>query len=137
MLENRETCDARAHYLAIAVASVVVFVVTRLYIAFTDQLKRLSTAYADADATPAAWRVASRSWRSFVVGAVVARARGLIGVTDLAGAVQLALALGSAFPVGLLADRSSGEGAPMLAAIHSGDWLLKLLAIAVIVTLWR
>ena len=26
---------------------------------------------------------------------------------------------------------------PMLAAIHSGDWILKLLIIAVIITRWR
>ena len=127
------------NYLAIAVAAVAVFVVSTVYyIAFTDRLKQLSAAYADADARPAAWRVAIEILRSFVVGALVAGLVSLIGVTELAGAVQLALALWIGFPVVLLTGSVIWERVPpMLAAIHAGDWLLKLLMIAVIVTLWR
>jgi hypothetical protein len=125
------------NYLAIAVAAVAVFVVSIIYyIAFTNRLKQLSAAYADADARPAAWRVVTE--RSFVVGAVVAGLVSLIGVTDLAGAIQLALGLWIGFPVVLLTGSVIWEKVPpMLAAIHSGDWLLKLLVIAVVVTLWR
>ena len=61
----------------------------------------------------------------------------LIGTTDLAGAVQLALALWIGFPVVLLTGSVIWERLPpMLAAIHAGDWLLKLLVIALIVALW-
>lgn len=127
------------NYLAIAIAAVAVFVLSTVYyIGFTDRLKGLSAAYADADARPTAWRVAIEIVRSLVVGAVVAGLVSLIGVTDLAEAVQLTLALWIGFPVVLLTGSVIWEKVPqMLAAIHAGDWLLKLLVIAVIVTLWR
>ncbi len=127
------------NYLAIVVAAVAVFVVSTVYyIGFTDRLKRLSAAYADADARPPAWRLAIELVRSLVVGAVVAGLAALIGTTDLAGALLLALALWIGFPVVLLTGSVIWERVPpMLAAIHAGDWLLKLLVIAVIVTLWR
>ena len=127
------------NYLAIAVAAVAVFVVSTVYyIGFTDRLKRLSAAYADADARPAVWRVAIEILRSLVVGAVVSGLVSLIGVADLAGAVQLALALWIGFPVVLLTGSVIWERVPpRVAAIHAGDWLLKLLMIGVIVTVWR
>ena len=126
------------NYLPIAVAAVAVFVMSTVYyIAFTDRLKRLSAAYADADAQPATWRVVIEIVRSLVVGTVVAGLVSLIGTTDLAGAVQLALALWIGFPVVLLTGSVIWERLPpMLAAIHAGDWLLKLLVIALIVALW-
>ena len=126
------------NYLPILVAAVAVFVVSTVYyIASTDRLKRLSAAYADADARPAAWRVVIEILRSLVVGAIVAGLVSLIGITDLAGAVQLALALWIGFPVVLLTGSVIWEKVPpMLAAIHAGDWLLKLLTIVIIVILW-
>src|SRR5918992_5696918 len=52
--------------------------------------------------------------------------------------IQLGLALWIAFPVVLLIGSVIWEREPpMLVTIHAGDWLLKLLVIAVIVTLWR
>ena len=127
------------NWLAIIVAAVAVFVVSTVYyILFTAQLKRLSAAYADADGTPPPWKVAVEIARSLVVGAVVAGLVALIGVTDVAGALQLGLALWIGFPVVLLTGSVIWEKVPpMLAAIHAGDWLLKLLVIAMIVTLWR
>ena len=127
------------NWLAIIVAAVAVFVVSTVYyILFTAQLKRLSAAYADADGSPPPWKVALEIVRSLVVGAVVAGLVALIGVTDMAGALQLGLALWIGFPVVLLAGSVIWEKVPpMLAAIHAGDWLLKLLVIAMIVTLWR
>jgi hypothetical protein len=43
-----------------------------------------------------------------------------------------------AFPVVLLLGSVIWEDVPMrLAAIHSGDWLFKVLAVTTIVTLWH
>ena len=127
------------NYLAIAIGAVAVFVLSTVYyIGFADRLKRLSAAYADAEARPATWRVAIEIVRSFVVGVVVAGLVSLVGVTDLVGAVQFALALWIGFPVVLLTGSVIWEKVPpMLAAIHLGDWLLKLFVIAVLVTQWR
>lgn len=126
------------NWLAVVVAAVVVFVLSTVYyIVFTARLKELSPAYADAEGTPAPWKMIVEIARSLVVGAVVAGLAGLTGVADLGGAVQLGLALWLAFPVMLLIGSIVWEKVPpMLALIHMGDWLMKLLVISVIVTLW-
>jgi hypothetical protein len=126
-------------YVAVAVAAVAVFVLsTAYYIAFTKHLKRLSAAYADAESGTPPWKVAIELLRSALVGTVVAGLVSLIGIDGVVEAVQLGLALWIGFPVVLLTGSVVWENVPpRLAAIHSGDWLLKLLAIAVIVTLWH
>ncbi|MPZ92517.1 MAG: DUF1761 family protein [Actinobacteria bacterium] len=54
------------------------------------------------------------------------------------GAVQLGFALWIGFPIVLWAGAIMHEKVPSkLAAIPAGDWLLKLLVIAVIVSVWR
>lgn len=127
------------NYLAIAVAAVAVFVVSAVYyIAFTGRLRQLSSAYADAEGTPPPLHIVGEIARSLVVGVVVAGLVSLIGTTDVVGAVQLALALWIGFPVVLLTGSVVHEKVPpMLAAIHAGDWLLKLLVITAIVAIWR
>lgn len=127
------------NWLAVIVAAMAVFVVSTVYyIILTNQMKQLSPAYADAEATPPPWKVAVEIARSLVVGTVVAGLVSLIGVSDLTGALLLGLALWIGFPVVLLVGSVVWEKVPpLLAAIHSGDWLLKLLVISLIVTLWR
>lgn len=63
---------------------------------------------------------------------------GLVGVAGLGGAVQLGAVLWIGFPVVLLVGSVIHENVPWkLAAIHAGDWLVKLVVIAVIVGVWR
>ena len=72
------------------------------------------------------------------MAAVIAGLVRLVGITDVGGAVKLGLVLWIAFPVVLLAGSVVHENVPWrLAAIHSGDWLAKLLIISVIVSVWR
>jgi hypothetical protein len=127
------------NYLAIIVAAVAVFVVSAMYyIAFTSRLRRLSPAYANAGAAPPPLVIVAEILRSLVVGVVVAGLVSLLGITDVAGATQLALGLWIGFPVVLLTGSVIHEKVPpMLAAIHAGDWLLKLLVISIIVSVWR
>ncbi len=76
--------------------------------------------------------------RNVVVASVVAGLVALLGITGWAGALQLAIALWIGFPIVLLSGSVIHENVPLkLAAIHAGDWLAKLLVIAVIVGLWR
>jgi Protein of unknown function (DUF1761) len=87
---------------------------------------------------PPSWQVPLTLIRSFFVAAVVAWLVTSLGIADLVGAVGLALALWVAFPVILLVGSVTQENVPWrLAAIHAGDWLAKLVIIAVIVSLWR
>jgi hypothetical protein len=76
--------------------------------------------------------------KHFLLAAVVA---GLVIAIDIAtwsDALVLGLALWVGFPLVLLAGSVVHEKVPWrLAAIHAGDWFVKLLLVAVIVGAWR
>jgi hypothetical protein len=126
--------------LAILVAAVAVLVVSTVwYSAFARQLAELSPAYRDASsARPPAWKVAIELLRSFVVASLVAGLVELIDIADWTDGLLLGLSLWVGLPVVLWAGAVMWERIPSrLAAIHAGDWLLKLLVIAVLMTRWR
>jgi Na+/melibiose symporter-like transporter len=124
--------------LAIAVAVVAAFVGSSVwYVAFGGPLARLSPAYAEAD-SPGVWRMLLELVRSLIVAMVLAGLASLLEVEGLGEALLLGIVLWIGFPVVLLAGSVLHERVPMqLAAIHVGDWLLKLLLISVLVGLWR
>lgn len=124
--------------VAIVVSAIVVFVVSTVYyIAFSNQMAQLNPVYADSATTPAPWKVAVELARSLIVALVVAKLAQLLDVTDAAGAIQLGASLWVGFPVVLWTGAVMWEKVPSkLAAIHAGDWLLKLSVIALIVSMW-
>jgi hypothetical protein len=126
------------NYLAIVVAAVAVFVfAAAYYIAFSRQRARLSAAAASAGSRPRPWLMALELAKSLVVALVVAGLVSLLGITEWTGAVKLGLALWIAFPLVLLIGSVTQENVPWkLGAIHAGDWLAKLLIIAIIVSIW-
>ncbi len=126
------------NYLAIIVAAVAVFVFAAgYYIVLARQRAQLSPAAA-ARSRPPAWLMGLELLKSLVVAAVVAGLVALAGIADVGGALKLALALWVAFPLVLLVGSVTQENVPWkLGAIHSGDWLAKLVIITVIVTVWH
>jgi Protein of unknown function (DUF1761) len=126
------------NYLAVAVAAVAAFILSAAwYAVFGKQLAELDDAYAAAGGMPA-WKVLVELLRSLVVALVLAWLAVGIDITDWAGAVGLGLAAWIAFPVVLLTGSVIHENVPWkLAAIHAGDWLVKLVVVTVIVSLWR
>jgi Protein of unknown function (DUF1761) len=126
------------NYLAIVGAALAAFVVSSVYyVGLGGQLAALSPAYADASRPPA-WKIAQEPVRNLVIASVVAGLADLVGIVDVAGALQLGLALWIAFPVMILAGSVIHENVPTkLAAIHAGDWLVKLVLVAVMVAVWR
>jgi len=75
--------------------------------------------------------------RCFVLAYVIARFTALLGVSSWMGAVHLGLFLWIGFPVILLAGSVLWENVPWkVAAIHAGDWLVKLLVIPIVVSVW-
>lgn len=126
------------NYLAVVVAAVAAFVVSAVwYGVLGGQLARLNDAYADS-ARPPAWKVLVELVRSLVVAAVLAGLTVEVGIAGWAGAVVLGLALWIGFPVVLLIGSVIHENVLWkLAAIHAGDWLVKLVVIAIIVGVWR
>ena len=85
----------------------------------------------------APWKMGVELIRNLVLAAVVAGLAALIGVTELSGALQLAVALWIGFPVILLAGSVLWESVdPRRATVHAGDWLIKLLLAAAVITTW-
>jgi hypothetical protein len=123
---------------ALATATVAAFLVSSLwYVAFGHRLAALSDAYAGTERTPG-WVILVEVGRSLVVATATAALSSLIGIDGPVGALTLGAALWAAFPVPILIGSVVHEKADWrIAAIHSGDWLVKLLVIAIIVGVWR
>jgi hypothetical protein len=82
----------------------------------------------------APWQLAVELLRCLVLCAVVAGLAAEGGVDDPAGGLLLGLALWIGFPLVLWAGAVIHEKTPVwLAAIHAGDWLVKLPAVGMLV----
>ena len=127
------------NYLAIVVAVVLAFVASTVwYIVFGAEREKLLGREGGVVERPPVWMVLVELVRSFVVAYVLAVLFGLVGVAGFIGAVGLGLLMWVGFPVVLLVGSVIWDRVPFkLAAIHAGDWLVKLLLIAIIVGLWR
>lgn len=76
--------------------------------------------------------------RTFVLALVLAYAIQLLNLLYLNQAALLALWLWIGFPAVFLTGLVIHEHFPgRLAIIHAGDWIAKLLILAIILTLWR
>ena len=122
---------------AIAAAGVAAFLLSGAYYGLLgDRLAQLAPAYAEAGGM-APTTIALELVRSLVVAVVVAGLATGLDVAGLGPALLLAAVLWVAFPGVLLFGSVLHEGVPaLLAAIHAGDWLLKLIAITAVVGLW-
>jgi hypothetical protein len=128
------------NYAVIVVAAVAVFAFAAVYYSvMATEGAKLSAAWAEAGASrPPFWEIGLELAKGLVIAAVVAGLVSQLGIQDLAGAIALALVLWITFPVLLLVGSVTHEKVPWrLAAIHAGDWLAKLLLIALIVAIWR
>ena len=126
------------NYVAIGVAAVAVFIFAAIYYSVIAPQRAEVSSVAAAGVRPSPVVMAFELVKSAVVALVVAALARLTGTAGAAEAVLLGVALWIAFPVVLLLGSVVHEGvAPKLAAIHAGDWLVKLLVIAVITTVWR
>jgi hypothetical protein len=132
------------NYWAVVVATVAAFVVSSAwYVVFGGLRARLlGTRLPGADraetARPVPWKMLVEILRSLVVVAVFAGFAAKLGITTFPGALLLAGSVWIGFPAVILSGSVLWENVPVkLAAIHVGDWLVKLLVIAVVVGLWR
>ena len=127
------------NYLAVVVAAVAAFVASSVwYIVSGKELAKASAAFAEALQKPQPWKMLGVLVTSLVLALVLAYFIGLIGNVDWVGAVRVGVLLW----IGLSAMQWVGsmlwENVPLkMAAIHAGDWLVKLVLIAVIVGVWR
>lgn len=122
--------------LAVAVATAAAFVCGGAYYAvFGDQLAQASEA-PSSETRP--WELAVEVLRCLVLAVVVAGLASQGEIDSLAGGLALGLALWIGFPVVLWVGAMVHEKvAGQLAAIHAGDWLLKLLVVGGIVSVMQ
>lgn len=126
------------NYLAVLAAAVAAFLAAFIYyVAFGRALEQLGSAGVEGERPPP-WLVPVELLRSLVVAAVLAGIATNLGIVQASGGVLLGLVLWVGFPVVLLSGSVLHEKVPWkLAAIHGGDWLVKLVLIAVIVSVWQ
>ena len=123
--------------LGVAVAAVAAFLLSSIYYTVTTPIERRALGDAAMDrGRLVPWKVATELLRTSVVAAgfawIAARGSGL----HLPDTLAVALVAWVTFPVVLLTGSVIWEGVrPITAAIHAGDWLLKLLLIALAVGL--
>lgn len=129
---------AIVNVLAILVASIVLFILGGFYYAVLG--KQLATV-SDVAATGASmkpWQLAVELLRCIVLATVIAGLVSLTGADAWLDGVGLGLLLWVGFPLVLWVGAIVHERTPVkLALIHGGDWLIKLPAVAVILTVWQ
>jgi hypothetical protein len=130
------------NYWAILLSAVAAFVLSYVwYSVFAEQMVRLhplSPGTPAAMMRPPAWKMGAEIVRSLILAFVLARLVRGLGVSTGPGAAGLAVLLWIGFPFVLWTGAIMWENVPVeLAAIHAGDWLLKLVLVTVIVAVWR
>jgi hypothetical protein len=124
--------------LAVLVATIAAFVLSSAYyVVFSEQLAKVSDAAA-AGEQPPPWKLGIELLRSLILAAVVAGLAAQGEIDEWTGGLLLGLALWIGFPFVLWTGAVIHENTPWkLAALHGGDWLAKLLLVAVIVSVWQ
>jgi hypothetical protein len=119
----------------VLVATVVVFAIgAAYYAAFGSRLAAVSDAAA-AGEQPRPSELAVEVVRGLILSVVVAGLAAQGGIDEWTGGLLLGLALWIGFPVVLWIGAMVHERVPWrLAVIHGGDWLVKLPALGVIVS---
>jgi hypothetical protein len=132
------------NYLAVLVAAITVFVLGWLWYSPLLFLKPwlrargIDPAVAMAGAKMPAGKLVIELVRCIVLAYVIARFVALLGVTNWMNAVHFGVLLWIGFPVILLTGSVLWDNVPVkVAAIHAGDWLVKLLVIPIIVSAWH
>lgn len=126
--------------LAVVGAALVAFVLSGgWYAVLGGQLAAAgSAAAAAADEQPPAWTYGVELARNLVVATVVAGLAVETGTDGWTGGLWLGLALWVGLPLVLWVGAVIHERTPVrLAAIHAGDWLLKLPAVGVLAAIWQ
>jgi len=130
--------------IAVLVAAIVVFVLGWLWyspLLFYKPWMRargMDPAVAMAGAKMPTGKLVIELVRCLVLAYIVAHFVAALGITNWMGAVHFGIFLWIGFPVVLLVGSILWENTPVkVAAIHAGDWLVKLLVIPIIVSVWQ
>jgi hypothetical protein len=128
---------SRVNVWAVVVAAVAAFVASSVwYAVFGKQLAHASAAFAAQ--RPAPWKLLVVVAQSFVLSLVLAYLLGLIGPVSAVRAAGIGVLLWLGLSVVQWVGSMLWEQVPLaMAAIHAGDWLVKLVLVCLIVGVWR
>lgn len=123
--------------LALLAATITAFVLGGGYYGLLgQQVAQLSSAAAASGSMPP-WKIVVELLRCLVLAGAVAFLVGQADLDQWTEGLTLGVVLWIGFPLVLWTGAIIHENTPpKLAAIHAGDWLLKLLAIGVILSAW-
>lgn len=128
----------RVNFIALGVVAVVAFVASSLWyspLLFGRQFVELSGVAGSSQ--PNAVKALCELLRTFILAYVIALLIVRLNVTEWKAALGVGLWLWVGFPVVLLTGSMLWQNVPwQLAAIHSGDWLIKLVLIPITVAMW-
>jgi hypothetical protein len=125
--------------LSILVASVSVFVLSSVwYMALSPvEARFLGAAAPQRGGRPGPAKAGLELLRSAIVAGVIVGLARRSHVDGVGAVVLLGLVLWAGFPLVLLTGSVIWERvSPVTAALHAGDWLLKLVVISIIVGFW-
>jgi len=130
------------NYLAVVVTTLAAFVFSSVWYSVFGKarMKLLGNdqgATADMRRVPT-WKKLLELVRTFVVTLVMAHVIALAGIVGWLNAVQLGVWVAIGFPIMILMGSVMWDKRPWkLAAIHAGDWIVKILLMAAILGVWR
>ena len=133
---------SRISYLAIVAALAAAAVVSSVWyspLLFGKQWMELRSlnSVGVADTAMPMWKMLVNLVRESVVVYVLARLIDGLGIVDWKGALSLGFWVWLGFPVQMLVGASLWDNKPWtLDLIHAGDWLMKMLLMALILAKW-
>ena len=125
--------------VAVTVCTVTAFVLSSIwYMALGKVRAQLLGLDLHKERRPKPQNILLELLRTFILALVFAIILSELKDSSLHGSILLGLRLWLAFPLILLSGSVLWDKVPKkLAAIHAGDWFIKLLVIALIVGAWR
>ena len=131
---------AKTNYWSIFVAAIAAFVFSSLYYSplLLGGVWRTVDPVVTTAAKPSGATALVEFGRTLVITLVIARVLAMLQVADWKSAVQLAVLLWLGFSAAMWVGAIMWEKTPWpVAAIHSGDWLVKTVLIAFILGVWH
>jgi hypothetical protein len=127
------------NYWAVIVAAFVAFIGSVVwYIIFGKEMAKVSKAFAEAQKQRQPWKMLFVLGEHIVIALVLAYLVVRLDITGWTGAALLGFLLWLGFSATQWVSSIVWEKEPLKkAAIHGGDWLVKLIIIAVILGVWR
>ncbi len=124
--------------VAVMVGTAVCFGIGAIYYGLLGNRLAAAGGAAAAEGRPMLFTLAVEVLRCLVLVTVVASLAAAARVDTWTGGLLLGLVLWVGFPLVLWVGAIVHENTPwQLAAIHAGDWLVKLLAVGVVVSIWQ